>query len=107
MLTAAHCGPKVDYVRVGEWRVVDTSTFNEENCAYYNKKTEKLCNEDPRGPISSCKGYCYEEDGKVDCIDDNGGYCEKNSCEKEGRLNRCSDEYQVLVIFRLLILINH
>ena len=70
-----------------------------------NKKTEKLCNEDPRGPISTCKGYCYEEDGKVDCIDNNGGYCAKNACEKEGKLNRCSDEYQVL--FQLFIVNSH
>ena len=27
VLTAAHCGPTVDFVRLGEWKVVDTSKF--------------------------------------------------------------------------------
>ena len=38
VLSAAHCGPKVEFVRLGEWEVVDPDTFTREagHCFYYN-----------------------------------------------------------------------
>jgi len=33
VLTAAHCN-KVDFVRLGEWKVVDTNTFDRQECLY-------------------------------------------------------------------------
>ena len=42
MLTAAHCN-RVDFVRLGEWKVLDTNTFNRQECLYYDERTEKQC----------------------------------------------------------------
>ena len=42
VLTAAHCN-RVDFVRLGEWKVVDTNNFNRQECLYYDERTEKQC----------------------------------------------------------------
>ena len=43
VLTAAHCGPKVDMVRVGEWKVVDTSKYDKDTCTIYNEDQRRKC----------------------------------------------------------------
>jgi len=46
VISAAHCGPKVDFVRLGEWDVVDPDSFNNDgSCIYYNDKSRIECEE--------------------------------------------------------------
>lgn len=72
VLTAAHCGPTVDFVRLGEWKVVDTSKFapTEEGelgirCYYYNDVTRRQC----RANVN-CRRNCLKKDGSIDCEED-------------------------------------
>ena len=53
VLSAAHCAYShsqggevyegVDWVRLGEWSVVDTSTFHKQTCSYYGEDTRTEC----------------------------------------------------------------
>jgi len=64
VLTAAHC-EGTEFVRVGEWNVVDEGEFTEsdkERCQYYNDRSKRKCRRTP-----FCKGKCKKADGKVDC----------------------------------------
>ena len=54
VLSAAHCAYSrgevyegVDWVRLGEWRVVDTSTFHKQTCSYYGEDTRTQCEKYP------------------------------------------------------------
>merc|ERR1712061_245921 len=49
ILSAAHCGPKVDYVRLGEWKVVDPKCEDLDDCE------------------RECDGECEQANQKIDC----------------------------------------
>jgi len=76
VITAAHCGPSIDHVRVGDFEIVDENTFNRDdgNCRYYNSNTERQCQK-----ANLC--FCEFKDPKTDCV---------ISRSKEV----CSEEYQ-------------
>ena len=61
VISAAHCGPRVDFVRVGEWNVVDPNSYTRERqrCIYYNDKSLSKCEK-------SC-GNCNLGNATVDC----------------------------------------
>jgi len=75
VLTAAHCDGQtgVDFVRLGEWRVVDTSKFAPTDdgdglkCYYYNAVTQRQCR---RHPDCRGRGVCVKRDGDIDCEGD-------------------------------------
>jgi len=77
VITAAHCGPTVDHVRVGEYEIVDENTFNkdDEQCRYYNSITERQCQR-----ANLC--FCQFKDPKTDCVKTRTGQ------------QLCSDDYQ-------------
>ena len=61
VITAAHCGP-VEFVRLGEWKVVDPDSYEQEqNCVYYNEKSLALCQKACPGD-----GQCKLGDATVD-----------------------------------------
>jgi len=67
VLTAAHCS-KVNFVRLGEWKVEDTNTYDSQNCVYYNPLTEKQCL-----AARFCRRWCKKkEKADYDC---QGQYC--------------------------------
>ena len=48
VLSAAHCGPRVDLVRLGEWEVVDPDSFTRNHssirgCVYYSELSFEKC----------------------------------------------------------------
>ena len=61
-MSAAHCGPSVDYVRLGEWEVVDTDKFEVNTCSYFNEVSKQKC-ENSR----ICNNYCKKKNGNFDC----------------------------------------
>lgn len=63
VLTAAHCN-RVDFVRLGEWKVVDTNTFNKQECLYYDERTEKQCKDFRRCGRRWCQ---KKNNADVDC----------------------------------------
>ena len=77
VLSAAHCGPKVEFVRLGEWEVVDPDTFTREagHCFYYNDISLDKCQ--TSCPISN---NCLQKNPNVDC---------------DKRQNICSASHQV------------
>lgn len=62
VVSAAHCGPSVDYVRLGEWEVKDTDMFDANTCSYYNEVSKQKC-ENSR----ICNNYCKKKNGNFDC----------------------------------------
>jgi len=42
VLSAAHCRDK-EYVRLGEWEIIDPNEFDEDSCSYYNDISKKKC----------------------------------------------------------------
>ena len=56
ILSAAHCGDNVDYVRLGEWKVVDPEC---EDLDY--------CEREKRGREEECDGECESLNQKIDC----------------------------------------
>ena len=78
MLSAAHCASSgtdsVDYVRLGEWEVIDPDQYKRSPyCFYYNKVSKQKC-ENSR----DCRRDCQKEMDNIDCS--NG---------------RCAHEHQV------------
>ena len=71
VLSAAHCGPTVDYVRLGEWKVTDPEC---ENIDY--------CEREKRGREKECDGECDHLNQKIDC-------------ETVEGVKTCSPAYQV------------
>ena len=65
-------------VRVGEWKVVDTNSFDRKKCAYYDSKTKTQCE-----GARFCRKRCSLENAKIDCIPSSRGQ------------EKCSDEVQV------------
>jgi len=87
VLTAAHCGPKVEYVRLGEWKVVDPDSFTNTTdfrsdgpgtCYVYNDVSKKKCERSRR----RCD-YCENLDPSKDC-----------DKSKDGVYNLCSEPVQ-------------
>ena len=70
--------PQVDYVRVGEWKVVDTNNFNSLYCTYYDEATRSQCEDFRR-----CRGLCMKTNGNTDCTTVRGG------------TEICAEEHQV------------
>ena len=54
VLSAAHCGPNVDYVRLGEWKVVDPECERLDYCE------------------RECDGQCESANQRIDCETVNG-----------------------------------
>ena len=65
-------------VRVGEWNVVDTNSFDRKKCAYYDSKTKTQCE-----GARFCRRRCSLENAKIDCIPSSRGQ------------EKCSEEVQV------------
>merc|ERR1712061_226697 len=65
VLSAAHCGPSVDFVRPGEWEVVDPDNYSNNvfanKCTYYNDNSLKKCERDCE------KKKCQFGNATVDC----------------------------------------
>jgi len=66
VLTAAHCGPKVDYVRLGEYEVVDPNNVKKSEevfggCIYYNEVSKKKCE-----GSAACR-RCIRKNPDFDC----------------------------------------
>ena len=104
MLTAAHCStPEVslEVARLGEWHVVDTSTFNNRcrghwnyaghhepmpghcdarTCLYYDSVTRAQCEQFP-----GCRNTCELQAGDVDC----------EQLPAPSTSSRCSQPHQV------------
>ena len=85
VLTAASCGA-VEYVRLGEWRVVDPDSFTPSSpysssgkCYYYNEVSKKKCE------VSYRCSYCEKEDPDVDCDRDKAGKYEL--CHKKEEIS--------------------
>eukprot|EP00092_Neocalanus_flemingeri_P034504 GFUD01037517.1.p1 GENE.GFUD01037517.1~~GFUD01037517.1.p1 ORF type:complete len:430 (+),score=115.47 GFUD01037517.1:90-1379(+) len=78
VLTAAHCGPRVDMVRVGEWEVEDTSKPDLDTCNVYSEDQRRRCER-------FC-GFCGEKTGDVDCM------CQ-GKCGR-GAENVCAEKHQ-------------
>jgi len=77
VISAAHCGPTVDFVRLGEWEVVDPDIYKRERkCIYYNENSRGPCEE-------ACPGSCQLGDATVDC---------------DKKLNKCSKAHQDIAV---------
>ena len=88
VLTAAHCETDVEYVRLGDWKVVDadhytnTTDYEEDGagkCYYYNEVSKRECQRNRR----KCT-RCQKLDETIDC-----------SASKNGRFELCSEPVQV------------
>jgi len=89
VLTAAHCGPKVESVRLGEWKVVDPDSYTNSTdepgkCYYYNEKSETECRQ--KCPL------CKTGNATIDC-DSSGG----------GRFELCSEPVQDIPVAKVKI----
>jgi len=62
VVSAAHCGPKVEYVRLGEWHVLDTDNYDDKTCSYYNEISKQKCLNS-----KACGNYCKKKNGNFDC----------------------------------------
>ena len=63
-MTAAHC-EGAEFVRVGEWRVVEEDNFTDwelERCFYYNDRSRRKCRS-----TRACRKRCRKVAGDVDC----------------------------------------
>ena len=80
VLSAAHCGPQVDLVRLGEWEVVDPDSYSREACVYYNENSLSKCEK-------SCPATCREGDPTVDCDE----LLEKCSTSHQVSVRRCEE----------------
>ena len=81
LLTAAHCG-SVDFVRAGEWSVVDTTKFSGPPlCHYWDDNTQAQCE-----AHRSCKAFrsCNK-----------GPKPDKDCQQKEGGQTTCAPPHQV------------
>ena len=75
----------MDYVRVGEWKVVDTTSFNKEDCTYYDNTTRSQCEE--YGPCG--RRGCVKTNGNIDCTTLSWG---------EEIIGICADKHQVSLL---------
>ena len=73
-------------MRVGEWKVVDTTSFNKEDCTYYDNTTRSQCED--YGPCNQ-RG-CAKVNGNIDCTTVGGGY------DTHQRADMCSAAHQVI-----------
>ena len=63
VLSAAHCNGR-DYVRVGEWNIVDPNVYNENTCTYYNAVSKTQC---LAGRPKCYERNCNEGNANKDC----------------------------------------
>ena len=63
VLSAAHCAKK-DFIRLGEWNIVNYDVYNKNTCTYYNDISKRQCL--AGGPKCSQRN-CNEGNGKKDC----------------------------------------
>jgi len=84
VLSAAHCEPVANYVRLGEWEVVDTNQFNVDTCSYYNEISKQKCRSS-----RNCNSYCNKKNGNIDC-------------QKIGRRENCAPESQEIKVARVI-----
>ena len=68
-------------VRIGEWKVLDTNSFDRENCYYYDSKTEAQCD-----GARFCRRRCRLENAKIDCIPSSQG---QEVCSEEVQVDSC------------------
>jgi len=59
VLSAAHCGDRVDYVRLGEWKVVDPECEDLEHCQTERRRGEEEC--------GATSDQCQRASQGVDC----------------------------------------
>ena len=59
VLSAAHCGDRVDYVRLGEWKVVDPECEDLEHCQTERRRGEEEC--------GATSGQCQRASQGIDC----------------------------------------
>ena len=71
VLSAAHCGNK-DFVRLGEWNIVDPNEFDPWACSYHNDISERKC----RAALE-CFQSCEQdqENSNIDCSPYNRNLC--------------------------------
>ena len=93
VLTAAHCRNNMDMVRVGEWKVVDTSKIKPDR----DRFTCTAYKEDQCKNIRCSEG-CRIEDGEVDCDLDRGGseICSERHQDVEVDEVEIHEDYQTL-----------
>ena len=84
VLSAAHCARK-DYVRVGEWNIVNPDVYNKDTCTYYNTVSKRQCLD---GGPKCYQRNCNEGNANKDCTKVKAG----------GRLT-CAPEHQVYYTF--------
>jgi len=90
VLSAAHCAEK-DYVRLGEWNIVDPNVHEEDspNCFYFNDVSEQTCLDDG----SRCSKFnCRKKNPNVDC-----------KTKKQGGKSICAAEHQDIKVLREII----
>merc|ERR1712154_445753 len=83
VLSAGHCGPTVDYVRLGEWKVVDPETETE--CEKYSANCRGLSGEER----DDCE-RCQSVNKRIDC-------------ETVNRKEVCTEPYQDIKVAEVII----
>ena len=76
-------------MRVGEWKVVDTTSFNKEDCTYYDNTTRSQCEDYGPCELDRTSG-CVKVNGNIDCTTVYGGY------DIHQRGDVCSAAHQVI-----------
>ena len=64
VLSAAHCAKVDDYVRVGEWNIVNPDVYDEKTCTYYNAVSKGQC---LSGVPKCSQRNCNEGNANKDC----------------------------------------
>jgi len=88
VLSAAHCAEK-DYVRVGEWNIVNPDVYDENTCTYYNAVSKRQCLD---GGPKCYQRNCKEGNANKDCTRVKAG----------GRLT-CAREHQDIKVVREIV----
>ena len=52
----------MEYVRLGEWHVLDTDNYDDKTCSYYNEISKQKCLNS-----KACGNYCKKKNGNFDC----------------------------------------
>ena len=70
-MSAAHCGSK-DFVRLGEWNIVDPNAFDDFTCSYHNDISERNCR-----AYAACGQWCKhrQQNSNIDCSPYNRKLC--------------------------------
>ena len=65
-MSAAQCAGN-DYVRLGEWNIVDPYNYDRDNCYYYNDYSKSECENEENLSRCSVRGYT-SKNANVDCF---------------------------------------